>query len=108
MRGDERYDLAQKQNIYKIDFGVLCCFDVLKVLKVLKVHFHSNSFIRWYPSITLRRNNAFHSPYKNYLPCSAIIFVSVVESRETSESQPSPFRVITGKEWTIPRKETQF
>ena len=32
------------------------------------VQFHSKSFIQRYPSITLWRNNVFHSLSKNYFP----------------------------------------
>ena len=60
---------------------------------------HSNSFIQRCPSITLRRNNVFHSLSKNYFPALRKKFVGLVESSETSKSEPSTFSVMN-----IPKK----
>ena len=82
-------DLALKQNTYRLSlvfFGVRC-------FNSLNVQFHSSSFILRRPSITLWRNNVFIVFQKIFF-CSAIIFVGLVESCETSESGSSTFCVM--------------
>ena len=77
------------------------------------INFHSNSIIQSCPSITLGRNNVFHSSgivlggictillqsFQKLFSCSVIIFIGKFESRETSQSEPSTFRVMN-----IPKK----
>ena len=84
--GLETDDLARKQKNFG-RFGVRC-FDALNV------RFHSNVFIKKCPSITLSRNNIFHSLSKKLFSCSAVIFVGLVESCRISECAPSTLPVM--------------
>ena len=62
-----------------------------RCFNALNVQFHSNSFTQRSSSITLWRNDVYHSLSKNYFP---LIFIGFAESRKTSESEPSTFRIL--------------
>ena len=68
-------------------FGARC-------FKALNVQFYSKSFIQRCPSITLWRNNVSESVQDSFF-CSVIIFIGRFDSRETSETKPSTFCVMS-------------